>query len=95
VLVFGPRGRGKTHAVCAVAQELVRSGRRVLFTTCALVVQDLLVAKRDLTLKGLLKRLGQYEASVVDDLGYVQQSQERWRCCSRSWRSDTSGAACW
>jgi DNA replication protein DnaC len=76
VLVFGPPGCAKTHAVCAVAQELVRSGRRVLLKTCALLVQDLLVAKRDLALKGLLKRLGQYEGLVVDDLGYVQQSRE-------------------
>jgi len=76
VLVFGPPGSGKTHAVCALAQELVRAGRRVLFTTCALLVQDLLAAKRDLTLKALLKRLGQYEALLIDDLGYVQQSRE-------------------
>ena len=76
VLAFGPPGSGKTHALCAVAQELVRAGRRVLFTTCALLVQDLLAAKRDLTLKALLKRLGQYEALLIDDLGYVQQSRE-------------------
>ena len=76
VLVFGPPGSGKTHALCALAQELVRSGRRVLFTTCSLLVQDLLAAKRDLTLKALLKRLGQWEALVIDDLGYVQQSRE-------------------
>jgi DNA replication protein DnaC len=76
VLVFGPPGSGKTHAVCAVAQELVRTGRRVLFTTCALLVQDLLAAKRDLTLKTLLQRLARYEALLLDDLGYVQQSRE-------------------
>ena len=40
------------------------------------MVQDLLAAKRDLTLKALLKRLGQYEALLIDDLGYVQQSRE-------------------
>ena len=28
VLVFGPPGAGKTHALCAVAQELVRAGRQ-------------------------------------------------------------------
>ena len=76
VLVFGPPGSGKTHALCAVAQELVRAGRRVLCTTCSLLVQDLLAAKRDLTLKAFLKRLAGWEALVIDDLGYVQQSRE-------------------
>jgi DNA replication protein DnaC len=76
VLVFGPPGSGKTHAVCGLTQELVRSGRSVLFTKCSLLVQELLVAKRDLALKGLLRDLARYEALVIDDLGYVQQSRE-------------------
>jgi DNA replication protein DnaC len=76
VLVFGPPGSGKTHGLCAVAQELVRSGRRILFTTTALLVQELLAAKRDLSLKTFLKRLSRWEALILDDLGYVQQSRE-------------------
>jgi DNA replication protein DnaC len=76
ILVFGPPGSGKTHSLCAVAQELVRAGRRFLFTTTALLVQELLAAKRDLRLKALLKRLNRWEALILDDLGYVQQSRE-------------------
>jgi len=76
VLLFGAPGSGKTHALCALAQELVRAGRRVLFVTCNLLVQELLAAKRDLTLKTLLKRLARWEALLIDDLGYVQQSRE-------------------
>ena len=76
VLVFGPPGSGKTHVLSAVSQELVRSGRRVLSRKCGLLVQDLLLAKRELKLPALLKRLAGYEALLVDDLGYVQQSRE-------------------
>jgi DNA replication protein DnaC len=76
VLVFGPPGSGKTHVLSAVSQELVRSGRRVLSRKCGLLVQELLLAKRELKLPALLKRLAAYEALLVDDLGYVQQSRE-------------------
>jgi DNA replication protein DnaC len=76
VLVFGPPGSGKTHAVNAVSLELVRAGRRVLFTKCSLLVQELLKAKRDLELKELLRELSRWEGLVIDDLGYVQQSRE-------------------
>lgn len=76
VLAFGNPGSGKTHLLCAIGQELIHKGRRVFFGTCALLVQQLLVAKRDLKLPRLLKRFSKYEAVILDDIGYVQQSRQ-------------------
>jgi DNA replication protein DnaC len=76
VLAFGNPGSGKTHLLSALGQELIRQGRRVAFTTCARLVQDLLRAKQALRLSQAIKRLAYYEALVIDDIGYVQQSRE-------------------
>jgi DNA replication protein DnaC len=76
LLLFGKTGAGKTHLLSAIAQELVRAGRKVISSPCALLVQELLVAKRDLKLGRVLKRLAGFEVLVIDDIGYVQQSRE-------------------
>jgi DNA replication protein DnaC len=76
LLVFGKPGSGKTHLLAALGEQLIQRGRSVLFTTCSLLVQDLLAAKRDLKLERFIKRLASFEALIIDDLGYVQQSRE-------------------
>jgi len=76
VLAFGNPGSGKTHLLCAIGQELVRAGRSVYFRSTNLLVQDLLLAKRELRLPKAIKALSRYEAIILDDLGYVQQSRE-------------------
>lgn len=76
VLAFGNPGSGKSHLLCAIGQELIHQGRQLFFTPCSLLVQDLLIAKRELKLARVLKRLARYDALIIDDLGYVQQSRE-------------------
>lgn len=76
VLIFGNPGSGKTHVACALGQELIRSGRKVMFATCDLMVQDLLAAKKELKLRGFLKKISRYEVLILDDIGYVQYSRE-------------------
>src|SRR5437763_9936279 len=77
VLVFGNPGSGKSHLLTALAQELVVvQQRKMHFTKCALLMQDLLAAKRDLRLSREIKRLGRYDGLIIDDLGYLQQSRD-------------------
>ena len=76
VLAFGNPGAGKTHLLCAIGQELIRAGRRVRFTPCSLLVQELLRAKQELALDKHLKALARYDALIIDDIGYVQHDRD-------------------
>ena len=74
VLAFGLPGRGKTHLACAIGHELVQRG----YKSCSPglhVVRRLLVQAKP----GAGKRAGAariYDAIIMDDIGYVQQSRE-------------------
>lgn len=76
VLAFGLPGRGKTHVLCAVGYALIQRGYAVLFTPAYRLVQQLLVAKRNLTLEAELNALDRFDAVILDDIGYIQQDRE-------------------
>jgi DNA replication protein DnaC len=76
LLLFGNPGAGKSHLLCALAHELIAQGRRMKYTSCAMLVQDLLAAKRDLRLSKEIKKLARYDGLIIDEMGYVQQSRE-------------------
>jgi DNA replication protein DnaC len=77
LLCFGLAGRGKTHFVAAVAREWIRRHQlNVLFVPAFRLVNQLLAAKRDLKLPQAIARLQRFDAVIIDDIGYVQQSRE-------------------
>jgi len=76
ILAFGNPGSGKTHLLCAIGLELVQKNRPVRYTTCSLLVQELLIAKRDLELEKMLNKLSRFDVIIIDDFGYVQQTRE-------------------
>lgn len=77
LLCFGLAGRGKTHFVAALAREWIRRHQiQVLFVPAFRLVTQLLAAKRDLKLPQAIARLQRFDAVVIDDIGYVQQSRE-------------------
>ncbi len=71
VLCFSLQGVGKTHAAAALGHV----GCSVLFVPTFQLVQELLVAKRDLSLPRA-RRLDVFDLLILDDIGYVQQSPD-------------------
>jgi DNA replication protein DnaC len=76
ILAFGNPGSGKTHLLCGICHALARQQRRIYFTCCDLMVQQLLRAKRELELDKLLKKLSRFDVLMIDDFGYVKQDRE-------------------
>ena len=48
----------------------------MLFTGCEMLVQELLIAKRDLKLSRLIKKYSHYTGMIIDDLGYIRQTRD-------------------
>ncbi len=77
LLCFGLPGRGKSHVCAALGREWIqRHQLKVLFTPTFKLVTQLLAAKRDLKLPSALAKLDRFDAVILDDIGYVQQSRD-------------------
>jgi len=76
VVAVGRPGVGKSHLLAALAHDLILQGHPVLWTPTATLVQRLLAAKRDLRLPQALAQLDRYAFLILDDIGYVQHSQD-------------------
>ena len=71
LLIFGNPGTGKSHLSIALTREWCLQGRKCLYITAASLVQDLLVAKNNMALSKLIKKLDQFEVLIIDDISYI------------------------
>jgi len=76
LLLIGQSGVGKSHIGKALCLVACAHEHRVLYTTCANMLQDLHAALADGTLRQRLKRYTKPALLMVDDLGYDPIEQE-------------------
>lgn len=76
VVFYGGIGVGKTHLATALVGALCQLGFRCLCTSTHGLIGQLLVAKQNLSLSSLFKRLDKYDLIYCDELGYVPHDQD-------------------
>ncbi|MBK6514682.1 MAG: ATP-binding protein [Polyangiaceae bacterium] len=70
--------------VCAIRSELVRRGRRVLFTPTYALLQRLLAASATFDSREReTATLDSFDAVILDDIGLRQRNRDEWRSSSR------------
>jgi DNA replication protein DnaC len=72
VVLLGNSGTGKTHLLIGLGVAACEQGRRVRYTTCAQLVNELVEAADERRLARLVARYGRFDLVCVDELGYVK-----------------------
>jgi DNA replication protein DnaC len=75
VIALGPSGTGKTHVALGLGLAACQKGRKVGFTTAAVLVHELMEAVDDRRLQRLQKTLATHDLLIIDELGFVPLSK--------------------
>ena len=76
VVFYGGFGMGKTHLAIALVNQLCELGFKCYFSTVHNLINQLVAAKRDLTMTSVSKRLDKFDVIVCDELGYVAHEKD-------------------
>lgn len=75
VVFLGNSGTGKSHLLIGACLAAAEAGRRVRYTTCAQLANELCEAQDDHHLGRVVARYGRYDLLAIDELGYVHLDQ--------------------
>jgi len=76
ILLLGSPGLGKTHLAIGLALAACRQAKRVRFYRAAKLVDDLVVARKDLRLSRFTAPFVKLDLLVLDELGFIPIDQE-------------------
>lgn len=78
-LITGPAGSGKTYLACALAQQACRDGFRTRYFYAPKLFRELLAARCDGSLVGLLRKIMKVQLLIIDDFGLEKASADDYR----------------
>jgi chromosomal replication initiator protein len=71
LVIFGPTGVGKTHLVQAIGNEMVKSGKTVLYITGEKFAQDYVKFLKEKNLEQFVATFRQVDVLLLDDLHFL------------------------
>src|SRR5438445_8169732 len=86
ILLIGNPGLGKRHVATELALEACKQAKKVRFYGVASLINDLLVAQKDLRLSKFMSQMLKLDLLVLDELGFIPFSKDSaqllFQCCS-------------
>ncbi len=71
-MLLGDSGTGKTHLLIGLGLAACEQGRKVRYTTCAQLANELVEAADDRQLSRIVARYARLDLLLIDELGYVK-----------------------
>jgi len=76
VVLYGSFGVGKTHLALALTRSFCERRYRCFYTSTQQLIEQMLEAKKELSLNSLFRKLDRYDLITCDELGYIPQTQQ-------------------
>ena len=72
VIITGPAGTGKSYFACALGDRACRNGRKVLYFTMNMLIENLKLVHLEGRETNFFRKLNAHDLLIIDDFGMVK-----------------------